>query len=102
MALMRAMIDASVVDFPEPVGPVRRTSPRGSLASHSAIGGRPELVETRDVGRDHSQRERQFTPLMEGAATEPRPVAPGQGEVDVLVLVEDGCLGWPEQAADDP
>ncbi len=35
------MMEARVVDFPEPVGPVTRTRPRGSLASHSAIGGSP-------------------------------------------------------------
>ena len=40
VSLMRSMMEASVVDFPEPVGPVTRTNPRGRVASHSAVGGR--------------------------------------------------------------
>ena len=40
VSLMRSMIEASVVDLPEPVGPVTRTKPRGRVASHSAVGGR--------------------------------------------------------------
>ncbi len=40
VSLMRSMMAASVVDFPEPVGPVTRTKPRGRVASHSAVGGR--------------------------------------------------------------
>jgi hypothetical protein len=34
-----------VVDFPEPVGPVTSTNPRGRLASHSAVGGRSSSVK---------------------------------------------------------
>ena len=34
-----------MVDFPEPVGPVTRTNPRGRLASHSATGGRSSSVK---------------------------------------------------------
>ena len=41
VSLIRAMMEASVVDFPDPVGPVRSTRPRGRRASHSATGGRP-------------------------------------------------------------
>ena len=85
---MRSMMEASVVDFPDPVGPVTRTRPRGSLAIQSATGGRAELVEGRDVGGDHAERQRHLALLGEGAATEAGPVVPGEGEVDVLILVE--------------
>ena len=41
VSLMRAMMEARVVDLPDPVGPVSSTRPRGSRASHSATGGSP-------------------------------------------------------------
>jgi hypothetical protein len=39
--LILSMIVASVVDFPEPVGPVTRMRPRGFFESSSTILGRP-------------------------------------------------------------
>ena len=39
--LISSMIAASVVDLPEPVGPVTRTSPRGFSASWCSVGGMP-------------------------------------------------------------
>ena len=38
---------ASVVDLPDPVGPVTSTSPRGRWAKWSMSGGQAELVEVR-------------------------------------------------------
>ena len=35
---------ASVVVLPEPVGPPTRTSPRGSCASNSTVGGKPSVA----------------------------------------------------------
>src|SRR2546421_665712 len=37
--LILSMIEASVVDLPEPVGPVTRTRPRGFFASSLTMGG---------------------------------------------------------------
>src|SRR5262245_19589786 len=39
--LILSTIDASVVDLPEPVGPVTRISPRGFLQRSEITGGRP-------------------------------------------------------------
>ena len=39
--LMKSIMLASVVDFPEPVGPVTRIRPRGLRASAVTIFGRP-------------------------------------------------------------
>jgi hypothetical protein len=39
--LISSMIAASVVDFPEPVGPVTRTSPRGLSTNDLRMPGRP-------------------------------------------------------------
>ena len=40
-SLISLMIEASVVDLPEPVGPVTSTRPRGFLANSRMTGGRP-------------------------------------------------------------
>ncbi len=37
---------ASVVDLPEPVGPVTSTKPRGFLVKSAITGGRPERVSS--------------------------------------------------------
>ena len=39
--LMRSMIDASVVDFPDPVGPVTSTKPLASRAKSATDAGTP-------------------------------------------------------------
>ena len=43
VSLISLMIDASVVDLPEPVGPVTSTMPRGFLAKPRTTGGRPSF-----------------------------------------------------------
>ena len=43
VVLIRSIIDASVVDLPEPVGPVTSTSPRGRSHSSVTIGGMPRF-----------------------------------------------------------
>ena len=43
--LISSTIAASVVDFPEPVGPVTRTRPRGFIASSRNESGSPQLLE---------------------------------------------------------
>ena len=45
VSLIRSMIEASVVDLPEPVGPVTRTRPRGRAASWVTAGGRPSSAK---------------------------------------------------------
>ena len=47
VALMWSMSEASVVDLPEPVGPVTRTSPRGLSASASMCCGSPSSESDR-------------------------------------------------------
>ncbi len=48
--LASSMMAASVVDLPEPVGPVTRTSPRGSWASLDSTGGSASCSQVRPVG----------------------------------------------------
>ena len=49
VALMVSSIEASVVVFPEPVGPVTRMRPRGVSRSERTAGGRP--ISSRDIMR---------------------------------------------------
>ncbi len=42
-SLILSSIDASVVDLPEPVGPVTSTKPRGFLMKSIRTGGRPSV-----------------------------------------------------------
>ena len=44
VSLIRSSIAASVVDLPEPVGPVTSTKPRGFLVNSSSVGGSPRLA----------------------------------------------------------
>ena len=75
--------------------------PRGRRASHSATGGRPELVEGRDVGRDHAEGKGDLTLLGVRAATQAGPVQPAEGEVHVLIVCEGGLLLRREHGPDD-
>ena len=47
--LILSIIDASVVDLPEPVGPVTSTSPRGLLAQLGDHRRQAELLERDDL-----------------------------------------------------
>ena len=47
--LILSIIAASVVDLPEPVGPVTRTRPRGRSASLAITGGRPRSSKVRTL-----------------------------------------------------
>ncbi len=41
VSLILSMMDANVVDLPDPVGPVTKTKPRGCSETHVAAAGRP-------------------------------------------------------------
>ena len=43
VSLIRSSMAASVVDLPEPVGPVTSTKPRGFFVKSSSPGGRPSV-----------------------------------------------------------
>ena len=53
--LIRSTIDASVVDLPEPVGPVTSTKPRGLRVNSSRTPGQAELAERLDLARDEAE-----------------------------------------------
>ena len=43
VSLITSISEASVVDLPEPVGPVTSTSPRGLFAKSATTGGSPSV-----------------------------------------------------------
>ena len=64
-------------------------------------GRQPELLEGRDVGRDHAEGKSGLTLLGKRAATKTGPVQPAEREVHVLILFEGGFLLRREHGSDD-
>ena len=82
------MIDASVVDLPEPVGPVTSTRPRGFFVRSCRLGGRPELLERLDVRRDRAERGREALPLVERVDAEAGEAADAVREVELAAQLQ--------------
>ncbi len=55
VSLMRSMIAASVVDLPEPVGPVTSTRPLSQLRYAPHLHRQAELVDGEDLRRDDAK-----------------------------------------------
>ena len=86
--LTTSTIEASVVDLPEPVGPVTTTNPRGNRARSATTGGRPSVVDVLDLEGDHAERGPDRVALHVDVHAEAR--APGQrvGHVELELLLE--------------
>ena len=54
---MWSIIPARVVVLPEPVGPVTRTRPRGSIASAWTTCGQPEVVDADRADGDPAENQ---------------------------------------------
>ncbi len=85
LRLIQPIIAASVVDLPEPVGPVISTSPWGRCSSGAVASGRPDLLGGGDLGGNEPQGERRAVELEEGVGPEAGGVAPGEGEVELAL-----------------
>ena len=79
---------ASVVDLPEPVGPVTSTSPRALSASCLEVLGKAELGERLDLGRDHAERRAERGALEEDVDAEAADAGDRVGHVDVAARLE--------------
>ena len=79
---------ASVVDLPEPVGPVTSTRPRGRWANRSMSGGRPEFGEAADVVRDGPQHGADRAALQEDVDAEAADVLQRVGGVEFVGRLE--------------
>ena len=83
--LIASSMLASVVDLPEPVGPVTRTRPCGRSTHVDSTAGRPEVVERRDLDRDQPEGQCGRTPLVERVPAETCDALPVEREVDLLL-----------------
>ena len=91
-ALMWSTIAASVVDLPEPVTPVTRTSPRSSSAISSRTGGRFSSSMA-EADRDGTPDDRDRPALPEGVDAEARGAGDGEREVHLTLVHELLALG---------
>ena len=83
--LISSISEASVVDLPEPVGPVTRTRPRGFVVNSWRRDGRLELLERLDVRGDRAERCREALALVVGVDAEAGEPADAVGEVELPV-----------------
>ena len=86
--MILSIIAASVVDFPEPVGPVTSTRPRGLSAIFAIDVRQPELLEGLDRERDLSDDHRDAAALLEAVAAEAREVLDAEREIELVVHLE--------------
>ena len=86
--LILSIIAASVVDFPEPVGPVTSTRPRGFSAIFAITPRKPEVGEGADVERDLPDHHRDAAALLEAVAAEAREVLDAEREVELVLHLE--------------
>ena len=74
--------------------------PRRRLDHALDDGGKAEVLQRGDLGRDHPQGQARRTPLEEDVAAHPGMLLPGKGEVEFVLPVEDGEVLVAEQAVD--
>ena len=72
--LILSSMAASVVDFPEPVGPVTSNQPTWLVASALHHSGQAQRIETFDLPRNCSEDGADGTSLIEQIASETRQV----------------------------
>ena len=77
------MSAASVVDLPEPVGPVTRTRPERRWPNSLTTVRDAELLEGGDLGRDEPENGAVTVGLLEEIAAEPRVLIHLVGEVEI-------------------
>ena len=83
LALMWLIIAASVVDLPEPVGPVTSTSPRRRSARLRIDGGQPSSSSVRILRGDGAEDRGEARRLVEVVGAKARLVAVRVGEVEI-------------------
>ena len=77
---------ASVVDLPEPVGPVTSTRPRG-LSDRSPKSWGVELLQRQDLAGNGPEHGRRAAVLVEGVNPKARQAVNLEGEVDLQELL---------------
>ena len=90
--LILSIIAASVVDLPEPVGPVTSTRPRGFSQSSLDDRRQPELAEAEDLVGDLPEDGGDRAALHEDVGAEAGQPLDAEGEVELEVLLEPVLL----------
>ena len=96
--LILSIIAASVVDLPEPVGPVTSTRPRGRSASVASTGGRPSSWKLRIFSGNQPVDRADRAALVEHVAAEARQALDAEREVELERLLEALLLRVGEHA----
>ena len=86
--LILSSMAASVVDFPEPVGPVTSTRPRGLSQSPLTTVGKPKRVEALDLPGNGTKNGADGAALIEHVAAKARQVLKSEGKVQLQVFLE--------------
>ena len=102
VALMMSTSDASVVDLPEPVGPVTSTRPRGRSANCCTDAGKPERLEGHDLERDGPHDGADRVALQEDVHAEAADLRHGVRRVELEVGLELLPLLLGEDGVDHP
>ena len=97
-----SIIAASVVDFPDPVGPVTSTSPFSRSASVWTTSGSPSSWNDRICVGIDAEDGPLAVPLVEHVDAEPGHLADLDGEVEVAVLLEQPPLVVVQDLVDHP
>jgi hypothetical protein len=79
---------ASVVDLPEPVGPVTRISPPGALRQLGGDRRQAEVLEGPHAEGDHPEHHRHAAALLEDVAAEPGQILDAERKVELVFLFE--------------
>ena len=102
LRLIQPTMAASVVDLPEPVGPVMSTSPWGRVSRGAVEAGQADVLGCGDLGGDEPQRQRRAVELVEGVGSESSLVGPGEGEVELALAGDLLALVVGEQRVEAP
>ena len=94
-------IAASVVDFPELVGPVTRMSPARCWSMRGIAGGQPEAFDGGHLVRDHPKRTRDTRVPPEDVDPEAGRALERVRAVELTVLLEVLDLVFGEQLVDE-
>ncbi len=97
-ALILSSIAASVVDLPDPVGPVTSTRPRGLSHMPLTTSGQAQRVETFDLPRNGTEHRADRSALIEDVAAEAGQILQAEREVQLQVFFEAVLLRVGEHA----
>ncbi len=101
VVLISSIIAASVVDLPEPVGPVTSTMPRGQRGHLPDHRRHSELLQGLGLARDDAQCGADRAPLQISVDAHPRGARNREAEIDLALVLELLALRVAHDRVDD-